>query len=171
MTITIADLPEVAASASVRLRDELLAILGGDLVGARRSFSNAPDGIRPPPTSSASRYVVWVDDKFYFVSGPGTRKSQNLAERADCALAVALPGLDLTFEGTATRVIDEPTLQRLAGLFVAQGWSVAVKEGAFTTRYSTPSAGPLPWDVYEFTLMTAFGLASAEPHGATRWNF
>ena len=34
MTITIADLPEAAASASLRLRDELLAILGADLVSA-----------------------------------------------------------------------------------------------------------------------------------------
>ena len=33
MTIPIADLPEGAASASLRLRDELLAILGADLVG------------------------------------------------------------------------------------------------------------------------------------------
>ena len=71
-----------------------------------------PDG-RPHLAGIAP---VWVDGKFYFVSGPGTRKSQNLAETADSALSVALPGLDLTFEGKATRVTDEPTLQRLAGL-------------------------------------------------------
>ena len=34
MAIPIDDLPEVVASASLRLRDELLAVLGGDLVGA-----------------------------------------------------------------------------------------------------------------------------------------
>ena len=34
MPITIADLPETAAAASLRLRDELLAILGADLVSA-----------------------------------------------------------------------------------------------------------------------------------------
>jgi hypothetical protein len=34
VTIPISDLPEAAASASLRLRDELLAILGADLVGA-----------------------------------------------------------------------------------------------------------------------------------------
>jgi hypothetical protein len=114
---------------------------------------------------------LWLDGKFYFVSGPGTRKSQNLAERAGCALAVALPGLDLTFEGTAANVTDEPMLQQLAGLYVAQGWPVTVKDGAFTAPYSAPSAGPPPWDVYEFTLKTAIGVASAEPHGATRWRF
>ena len=66
-------------------------------------------------------------------------------------LSVALPGLDLAFEGTATRVIDEPTLQRLAELYVAQGWPVTVKDGAFTAPYSAPSAGPPPWDLYAFT--------------------
>jgi hypothetical protein len=34
VTIAIVDLPDVAAAASLRLRDELLAILGADLVGA-----------------------------------------------------------------------------------------------------------------------------------------
>jgi hypothetical protein len=37
--------------------------------------------------------------------------------------------------------------------------------------YSAPSAGPPPWDLYEFTPTTAFGVATAEPHGATRWHF
>jgi Pyridoxamine 5'-phosphate oxidase len=126
-----------------------------------------PDG-RPHITGIAP---LWVNGKFYFVSGPGTRKSQNLAERADSALSVALPGLDLTFEGTATKVTDEPTLQRLAGLYNAQGWPVTVKDGAFTAPYSAPSAGPAPWDVFEFTLSTAIAVASAEPNGATRWRF
>ena len=123
------------------------------------------------PRTAPPRPPLWLDGKFYFVSGPGTRKSQNLAERAGCALAVALPGLDLTFEGTAANVTDEPMLQQLAGLYVAQGWPVTVKDGAFTAPYSAPSAGPPPWDVYEFTLKTAIGVASAEPHGATRWRF
>ena len=126
-----------------------------------------PDG-RPHLAGIAP---LWVDGKFYFVSGPATRKSQNLAERADCALSVALPGLDLTFEGTAAKVTDEPTLQRLAEPYVAQGWPVTVKDGAFTAPYSAPSAGPPPWNLYEFTPKTAFGVASAEPHGATRWRF
>jgi len=126
-----------------------------------------PDG-RPHLAGIAP---LWVDGKFYFVSGPGTRKSQNLAESPDCALSVALPGLDLAFEGTATRVTDEPTLQRLAELYVAQGWPVTVKDGAFTAPYSAPSAGPPPWDLFEFTPKTAFGVASAEPNGATRWRF
>lgn len=58
--------------------------------------------------------ALWVDGKFYFVSGAGTRKSRNLAEKADCVISVKLPELDLVVAGAATKVTDEPTLQRLA---------------------------------------------------------
>jgi len=115
--------------------------------------------------------ALWVDGKFYIVSGPGTRKSRNLAERADCVISVDLPDLDLVVEGTARKVTDEPTLQRLAKLYGSQGWPVTVNDGAFTGPYSAPSAGPPPWDLYEFTPVTAFGVATAEPHGAMRWRF
>jgi hypothetical protein len=115
--------------------------------------------------------ALWVDGRFYFVSGAGTRKSRNLAERADCVISVNLPDLDLVVEGTATKVTDGPTLQRLAERYDAQGWPATVKDGAFTAPYSAPSAGPPPWDLYEFTPTTAFGVAGAEPYGATRWDF
>jgi hypothetical protein len=115
--------------------------------------------------------ALWVDGKFYVVSGPATRKSRNLAERADCVISVNLPDLDLVVEGTARQVTDEPTLERLAERFRAQGWPATVKEGAFTGPYSAPSAGPPPWDLYEITPRIAFGVATAEPHGATRWRF
>ena len=49
--------------------------------------------------------------------------------------------------------------------------AIPVKDGAFTAPYSAPSAGPPPWDLYEFTPTTAFGVATAEPFGATRWRF
>jgi hypothetical protein len=114
---------------------------------------------------------MWVDGRFYFTSGPGTRKSRNLAERTDCAISVALPDLDLVVEGTATNVTDDPTLQRLAGLYDAQGWPATVQDGALTAPYSAPSAGPPPWNLYELRPTTAFGVATAEPHGATRWRF
>ena len=48
--------------------------------------------------------AVWVDGKFYFVSGARTRKSRNLAENAACAIAVKLPDIDLVVEGYATKV-------------------------------------------------------------------
>jgi hypothetical protein len=33
------------------------------------------------------------------------------------------------------------------------------------------SAGPAPWHLYRLTLHTAIGVATTEPHGATRWDF
>ena len=115
--------------------------------------------------------AVWVDETLYFVSGPDTRKSRNLAADPRCAVSVSLPGLDLVLEGIATRVTDETTLTRLAEHYVSTGWPAEVSDGAFTAPYSAPSAGPPPWYLYSLSLKTAFGLASAEPHGATRWRF
>ena len=115
--------------------------------------------------------ALWDDGKFYIVSGPGTRKSQNLSERPDCVISVKLADLDLVVEGAATKVTDDATLQRLAKLYDAQGWPATVENGAFTAPYSAPSAGPPPWHLYEFTPEAAFGVATAEPFGATRWRF
>ena len=86
-------------------------------------------------------------------------------------MSVHLPDLDLVVEGTAAKITDAATLERLVQVYVDQGWPATVKDGALTAPFSAPSAGPPPWDLYEFTPRTAFGVASAEPHGATRWTF
>lgn len=115
--------------------------------------------------------AVWLDEKIYFVTGAGTRKGRNLAENPNCVFSVSLKGLDLVIEGPAIKVTDETTLRRLAKLYVDQGWPATVSDGAFTAPYSAPSAGPPPWDLYGVTPTTAFGVASDEPTGATRWRF
>jgi hypothetical protein len=115
--------------------------------------------------------ALWVEDRFFFTSGPRTRKGRNLAEREDCVISVALADIDLVVEGTARRVTDEPTLKRLAARFAAQGWPARVEDDALTAPYSAPSAGPPPWYLFEFIPKTAFGVATAEPYGATRWRF
>ena len=115
--------------------------------------------------------ALWHDGRMYVVSGPGTRKSRNLAENPRCALAMGYDGMDLVIEGTAERVTDDATLQRVAKLYADSGWPARVEDGAFTYDYSAPSAGPPPWYVYAITPTQAFGVASAEPHGATRWRF
>jgi nitroimidazol reductase NimA-like FMN-containing flavoprotein (pyridoxamine 5'-phosphate oxidase superfamily) len=113
--------------------------------------------------------ALWREGRFYFTSGAGTQKSRNLAKNPNCVISVALPGLDLVVEGAAAKVTDEATLERLAKEFRDQGWPATVKDGAFTAEFSAPSAGPPPWDLYEVTATTMFGLATAEPYGATRW--
>ena len=126
-----------------------------------------PDG-RP---HVAAVGALWVDDRFYFTSGAGTRKSKNLAKNPSCVISVALKGLDLSVDGTAVLVTDEPTLHRLAKLYAAKGWPASVSNGALTAEYSAPSAGPAPWNLYVVNPTAAVGVATAEPHGATRWRF
>jgi len=126
-----------------------------------------PDG-RP---HMAGVGAVWDDGKVYVVSGPGTRKSRNLAQNPNCSVSMALPPIDLVFEGTAERVTDDATLQRLAKRYAEGGWPARVEDAAFTYDYSAPSAGPPPWYLYEIRPTTVFAVLSAEPGGATRWRF
>jgi hypothetical protein len=115
--------------------------------------------------------ALWVDGKIYFTSGTRTRKSRNLAANPSCVVSVSLTGIDLVFEGTAIRVADRPTLLRLAKRYAAQGWPASVSGPALTAEYSAPSAGPPPWNLYLVRPSTAFGVATTDPPGATRWRF
>src|SRR4029078_10459503 len=83
----------------------------------------------------------------------------------------AYDGIDLTIEGTAAKVTDQAILERLAKRYGDQGWPAQVKDGAFTYDYSAPSAGPPPWDLWEITPTTVYGVLGTEPGGATRWRF
>ena len=127
----------------------------------------APTAGHTSPASARSG----TTDNFYIVTGARTRKGRNLAKNPNCVISVALKGLDLVVEGRAVKVTDDATLRRAAKLYVDQGWPVTVSDGAFTAPYSAPSAGPPPWDLYVMTPVTAFGVATAEPNGATRWRF
>ena len=105
------------------------------------------------------------------MSGPGTRKSRNLAEKPTCTVSATLRGMDVVLEGEAPRVTDTATLEALATTYRNGGWPVEVQDDTFTAPYSAPSAGPPPWDLYRLTVQTAFGVAKEEPNGATRWRF
>ena len=117
--------------------------------------------------------VLWVDGVLYFNAGATTRKAQNLAHNPHCVLTVATHDFDLIVEGTAVRVTDQATAERIAEMYRSQGWPASVSEGApsLTAEYGAPTAGPPPWDVYEVTPETVFALATAEPYGAARWRF
>jgi len=113
--------------------------------------------------------AVWVDDTLWFVTGPETRKARNLAANPACTISCRLPGIDVVLEGRAERVADVDTLERLAAVYRKAGWPAEVQGDGFTAPYSAPSAGPPPWHVYRFMFDTAFGVATAEPYGASRW--
>jgi hypothetical protein len=145
-------------------------VLVGDTPTADLTFFVAtvrPDG-RP---HTAGVGAVWVDDALYFVGGPGTRRSRNLAANPACSVAVRLRGIDLVLEGDAHRVTDKSTLARVAAVYDTGGWPASVEGEALTAPFTAPSAGPPPWHLYRLTLHTAFGVAGAEPSGATRWDF
>ena len=128
----------------------------------------SPDG-RP---HAAGIGAAWHDGEIYFTSGPGTRKSRDLAANPACTISVRLPGMDLVLEGEAHRVTDVGTVERLAAHYAAGGWPAEHDgKGGITAPYSAPSAGRPPWHLYRLTLRTAVGVASAEPYGATKWTF
>jgi hypothetical protein len=124
-----------------------------------------PDG-RP---HSAGVGAVWLDDELFVVSGPGTRKSRNLAANPVCTVSASLSGIDIVIEGEASRVTDQETLERLAAHYRGVGWPAEVDGDAFTAPYSAPSAGPPPWHLYTVAVHTVFGVGGSG--GATRWRF
>jgi hypothetical protein len=126
-----------------------------------------PDG-RP---HAAALGAAWHDGDLYFQCGPMTRKARNVAANPACTLSANLPGIDLVLEGEARRVVDAPTLEAIAAVYREGGWPVEVDGDAFTAPYSAPSAGPPPWHLFRVAFHTVFGVATAEPYGATRWRF
>lgn len=126
-----------------------------------------PDG-RP---HSAGIGALFREGELYVVSGPGTRKSRNLAADARCTLSVRAPGVDLVLEGDVRRITDPAVLEPVAAGFREGGWPAQVAGDAFTAPFSAQSAGPPPWWVYRITIGTAYGVATVEPFGATRWTF
>lgn len=128
--------------------------------------------VRPDGTPHAAGLgAVWVDETLWFVTGPGTRKARNLASNPACTVSCRLSDLDLVLEGRAERVTDPETLERIAAVYREAGWPAEVAGDAFRAPYSAPSAGPPPWHLYRLEARTAFGVASAEPYGASRWSF
>ncbi|MDH6137360.1 hypothetical protein P3T37_006792 [Kitasatospora sp. MAA4] len=126
-----------------------------------------PDG-RP---CAAGVGAVWLDADLYFTSSPDARKARNLAANPACTFSVRLEDIDIVAEGEAARVTDEETLKKLSAIYREAGWPAQVEGDGLTAPFSAPSAGPPPWHLYRMRISTVFGVASREPHGATRWRF
>jgi hypothetical protein len=128
--------------------------------------------VRPDGTPHAAGIgAVWADDTLWIVTGPRTRKARNLAANPACTVSCRLDGIDVVLEGRAERITDADTLERIAAVYRGVGWPAEVEGDAFTAPFSAPSAGPPPWHLYRLLLRTAFGVATEEPAGATRWRF
>jgi pyridoxamine 5'-phosphate oxidase-like protein len=113
----------------------------------------------------------WDDGTLFFVSGPRTIKAKKIARDPRCSFAISLPDLDLVLDGTAERVTDPQTLDRVAQAFAARGWPLEVEGDLVTASFGAPTAPPPPWHLHAFEPHTALGVATAAPSGATRWRF
>ncbi|MFG1931126.1 pyridoxamine 5'-phosphate oxidase family protein [Mycobacterium sp. NPDC048908] len=111
-----------------------------------------------------------VNGAWYFTSGPGTRKSRNLAADPRCSVSIATHPFDLVLEGSAGRVTDHDELRSVADEYNRDGWPAQVNGEALTAEFSAPSAGPPPWFVYKIEPETVFAFGTAELYGATRFD-
>lgn len=111
---------------------------------------------------------VWVDDAFAFTTGLGEQKTRNLEHHAPVAVTTGANtwarGLDVVVEGTAMRVTDHATLQRLADAYdgkYAGRWHWEVRDGEFV-------AGDMQATVFRVApdKVLAFG---KDPHSQTRY--
>jgi hypothetical protein len=157
--------PEIPWS---RVREQLMAPSPPDQPGGyfpSYLVTVRPDG-RPHATGVGIR---WHDGDLYFLSGPDTRKSRNLAANPACTLAMRLPdGLDLVLDGEAAP-IDDPAIQDAVGALIRQsGWPVERTAGGFTAPFGPSGGETPPWRLYRVVFHTAIGQGEA---GATRWRF
>jgi hypothetical protein len=128
---------------------------------------------------------LWLEGVFYFLTSEESRKGENLARDGRCVLTVSitsLPALDISAEGAAARVTDEPTLRRVVDAYGEHlHWPLSL-EGNRVEGGNAPTAGPPPYAVWALTPTTVFGLpgvAGTNEKGEgkegsvvpTRWRF
>jgi nitroimidazol reductase NimA-like FMN-containing flavoprotein (pyridoxamine 5'-phosphate oxidase superfamily) len=117
-------------------------------------------------------FGVWVDGAMYFTSNARARKARNLAHNPQCVITATSDDLDIVIEGEAAKVTDEAKLRQIAEAYIDKyGWPVTVRDGAFDAPFGAPTAGPPPYELYEITVDTVFGLGTSEPFGSARWRF
>ena len=113
---------------------------------------------------------VAQDGAVHFCTGLREQKARNLEHCTDVALTTGTntwaQGLDVVVEGTAVRVTDRDTLQRLADAYEAKygsEWHFDVGDGVFRAGEDAAAV---------FRIEPAKVLAFAkEPHAQTRYRF
>ena len=113
---------------------------------------------------------VVQDGEAHFCTGVTEQKARNLEKNPKVALTTGNnswdSGLDVVVEGTAVKLIDDQTLQRLADAYEAKygsDWHFEVKDGAFDHGH-----GPTPVFRIEATKVLAF---AKDPHSQTSYRF
>jgi general stress protein 26 len=113
---------------------------------------------------------VWQDGAVHFCTGPQEQKARNLEHHQQVALITGTnswaQGIDVVVEGTAIRVSDKATLQRLAdGIEAKYGsvWHFDVGDGVFGQAEHAAL-------VFRVEPSKAFAFAK-QPHGQTSFTF
>lgn len=117
--------------------------------------------------------ALWLDDAFWFQTGPTTKKAHNVARDPRCSVAVSIRAADVVVEGEAERVIEPSALARAAEAWADQGWPAELDDSGsgITAPFNAPAQGPPPWNVYRVNARSALVCWNEEPGGLTRFRF
>ena len=117
--------------------------------------------------------ALWLDGTFWFQTGGGTRKHQNVERDPRCTVALSILDADVVVEGTAQRVTDPADVARAAKGWADGGWPAEPDPSGtgITAPFNAPSQGPPPWDVYRIAPRSATVVLGVEPGGLTRFRF
>jgi hypothetical protein len=117
--------------------------------------------------------ALWLDGAFWFQTGAGTRKHQNVERDPRCGVARSILDADVVVEGTAERVTDPTDVARVAKVWADGGWPAEPDPTGtgITAPFNAPSQGPPPWDVYRIAPRSATVVLGTEPGGLTRFRF
>ena len=117
--------------------------------------------------------ALWLDGAFWFQTGAGTRKHQNVERDPRCTVALSIRDADVVVEGTAERVKEPHDIARAAKGWADGGWPAEPDPTGtgITAPFNAPSQGPPPWHVYRVAPRSATVVLGEEPGGLTRFQF
>ena len=117
--------------------------------------------------------ALWLDGAFWFQTGAGTLKHQNVERDPRCTVALSIRDADVVVEGEARRVTDPDDIARAAKGWAAGGWPAEPDPSGtgITAPFNAPLQGPPPWDVYRIAPRSAVVCMGVEPGGLTRFRF
>jgi general stress protein 26 len=124
--------------------------------------------------------AMWLNGALHFGTGLDEQKGRNLTRNPNCVLTTGSnsyrQGLDVVVEGRAERVMDRPTLERLAELWLSKiGWPYDVVEDGIRHRPEGPQPetadvqGVVPIFAVRPSKVLSFG--RAERFTQTRYRF
>jgi hypothetical protein len=142
-----------------------------DAVNARTTWLTTLNQDGSPHVTAVG--ALWLDGKFWFQTGTGTRKQRNVRRDPRCAVAVSVRDADVVVDGDASLVTDPAVIARVAKAWADNGWPAELDAGGsgMTAPFNAPGQGAPPWNVYVVEPRTATVVLAVEPGGLTRIQF